>query len=44
MEAPGRVFIDLRWTSYPGGQGVEFGPGGPVLPPEMALWVFGTGS
>lgn len=44
MEAPGRVFIDLRWTSYPGGQGIEFGPGGPVLPPEMALWVLGSGS
>jgi hypothetical protein len=44
MEAPGRVFIDLRWTSYPGGQGIEFGPGGPVLPPDLALWVFGSGS
>lgn len=44
MEAQGRVFIDLRWISYPGGQGIEFGPGGPVLPLDRALVVFGTGS
>ena len=32
MESPDRLFIDLRWVSYPGGQGIEFGSGGPVVP------------
>lgn len=32
LETPERVFLDLRWISYPGGQGVELGEGGPVLP------------
>lgn len=33
METPGRVYLDLRWISYSGGQGVELGEGGPVVPP-----------
>lgn len=32
LETPERVFLDLRWISYSGGQGVELGEGGPVLP------------
>jgi hypothetical protein len=32
MESPDRLFIDLRWVSYPGGLGIEFGSGGPVVP------------
>ncbi len=43
MEAAGRVYIDLRWVSYSGGQGIEFGSGGPVMPIEQALVVFGAG-
>jgi hypothetical protein len=33
LETPDRVFLDLRWVSYSGGQGVELGAGGPVVPP-----------
>ncbi len=34
LETPDRMFIDLRWFSYPGGQGgIELGAGGPVVPP-----------
>jgi len=33
LETPERVFLDLRWISYSGGQGVELGEGGPVVPP-----------
>ena len=33
LETPERVFIDLRWISYSGGQGIELGEGGPVVPP-----------
>lgn len=32
LETPERVFLDLRWISYSGGQGVELGEGGPVVP------------
>lgn len=32
LDAPDRVFIDLRWISYSGGQGIELGAGGPVVP------------
>jgi hypothetical protein len=32
LETPDRLFLDLRWTSSPGGQGVELGEGGPVMP------------
>ncbi|MCW1915515.1 AsmA family protein [Luteolibacter sp. GHJ8] len=39
LETPDRVYIDLRWVSYPGGQGIEFGPGGPVLPLPLAMAV-----
>ena len=31
LETPDRMFIDLRWVSYQGGQGVELGEGGPVV-------------
>ena len=34
LETPERVFLDLRWISYSGGQGVELGEGGPVVPLE----------
>jgi hypothetical protein len=33
LETPERVFLDLRWISYSGGQGIELGEGGPVVPP-----------
>lgn len=33
LETPERVFLDLRWISYSGGQRVELGEGGPVVPP-----------
>jgi hypothetical protein len=39
MESPDRLFIDLRWVSYPGGQGIEFGSGGPVVPVAHAAGV-----
>ena len=32
LETPDRQFIDLRWVSYPAGQGIELGAGGPVVP------------
>lgn len=32
LETPERVYLDLRWVSYSGGQGVELGEGGPVFP------------
>lgn len=32
LGTPERVFLDLRWISYSGGQGVELGEGGPVVP------------
>lgn len=32
LETPDRMFIDLRWISYSGGQGIELGAGGPVVP------------
>ena len=31
LETPVRVYLDLRWISYAGGQGVELGEGGPVV-------------
>ncbi|WP_052574016.1 hypothetical protein [Haloferula sp. BvORR071] len=40
MDTPARLYIDLRWVSYPGGRGIEFGEGGPVLKPGQALQVF----
>jgi len=33
LETPDRMFIDLRWISYSGGQGIELGAGGPIVPP-----------
>jgi hypothetical protein len=32
LETPDRIFIDLRWISYSGGQGIELGAGGPIVP------------
>lgn len=32
LETPDRVFLDLRWISYSGGQGVQLGDEGPVVP------------
>ncbi|MCW1921426.1 AsmA-like C-terminal region-containing protein [Luteolibacter arcticus] len=34
LETPDRMFIDLRWISYSGVQGIELGAGGPVVPAE----------
>jgi len=33
LETPERVFLDLRWIPSSGGQGIELGEGGPVVPP-----------
>ena len=32
LETPDRMFIDLRWIPYSGGQGIELGEGGPIVP------------
>jgi len=32
LETPDRMFIDLRWISYAGGQGIELGAGGAIVP------------
>ncbi|MEK7950325.1 hypothetical protein [Luteolibacter soli] len=32
LETPDRMFIDLRWVPYLGGQGIELGAGGPIVP------------
>jgi hypothetical protein len=41
MESPDRLYIDLRWVSYPGGSGIEFGSGGPVVPVADAAKILG---
>jgi hypothetical protein len=42
LETPDRMFIDLRWISYTGGQGIELGAGGPVVPAgEFGKLLFG---
>lgn len=37
LETPDRMFIDLRWISYSGRQGIEVGAGGPIVPAEELL-------
>ena len=43
LETPDRMFMDLRWIPYSGGQGIELGSGGPIVPAAEFVKLFSGG-